>query len=952
MRKHILRILTLVFVVCFGIGIVSACNNTPEETKYTVTYVGGEGAEGSIPAGGEYAEGETFKLATNTFTKTNYDFNGWNDGTKTYDAGADYTMPAKDVTFTAQWKAKSPTPGPTPGGDDDDEPTDVTDKILEWGTTGDPLAVEVKDGETVRLEIGLTDSAPTEFWHGVLADIHVNNDFYRPRPDMFIYTWGDGEGNEGSKNTFDHPDHALFKDLVTIERSAWNGDAYKLAYKDGETAVSVVIVSVKDNVLYYSVATFAEDDADFETVISASSYTIKSKEDVDSFTVNIWYDDWTHDSLNLEYALMYETTELTFADVTFDINAGSDSTGAPTAPAGVKYPAGTPIGLPTVDTWEGHTFNGWKSGTDTTALAAGTIVVLEKDVTYKADWTEQAKYDITFDLGNYDGNETVAKLTAYAGVEVELPAAPTWQGYTFDGWTLKPDGQDLLQAGAKVTMPENGAEYLANWHDSNTQITYTIAFAKGDYAEATLPQNPTYTYAAGATLSAHSEWKDNRATLTNYTFLHWYYLDNDARVEATDSTVVSEHANVSHVLTLYPVFEYNREVDLSEQTASNWYTLAYRYEKKLEIGEVLTLSGDLTFTRADGAKRWDGINIALSTTDFTDHVTFAYDWRVNKEESKYSTAKAGALSSTHSNPEWTVGLDEMVASGTNHHLVAKVSYLDYNLVELVYTYTTQLNSKQETFTISYVLAETNGNPLSVGIAGELAKLSNGKFVRTNLDVTVDDSMSEQSVTIGTSTNSGYNDAERFETNFKAGQTITVTGTLKTESVANFGGLGIEMFPYGSLNVYENVRANFRLDNYCNGSIGDDISRLNFHIAKSYNHPQVNAPDSKPAWWGDDAEGHTFPDNWDKDWHGFVGAKMNADVTITFAWTEANTIVITIQLESKVGGNFADYVATQTYTVTPLVQNSSLASVYTVQVRPDAGYIENAKATVTYTALNA
>ena len=37
-------------------------------------------------------------------TRDGYEFLGWNDGTKNFDAGAEYTMPDNNVTFTAQWK--------------------------------------------------------------------------------------------------------------------------------------------------------------------------------------------------------------------------------------------------------------------------------------------------------------------------------------------------------------------------------------------------------------------------------------------------------------------------------------------------------------------------------------------------------------------------------------------------------------------------------------------------------------------------------------------------------------------------------------------------------------------------------------------------------------------------------------------------------------------------------
>ncbi|MDE6411215.1 MAG: InlB B-repeat-containing protein [Clostridia bacterium] len=73
--------------------------------KYTVTYVAGEDAEGTVPDGGEYAAGATFELPepTELTNKEGYLVAKWNDGTTDYAAGATYTMPERDVTFTAVW---------------------------------------------------------------------------------------------------------------------------------------------------------------------------------------------------------------------------------------------------------------------------------------------------------------------------------------------------------------------------------------------------------------------------------------------------------------------------------------------------------------------------------------------------------------------------------------------------------------------------------------------------------------------------------------------------------------------------------------------------------------------------------------------------------------------------------------------------------------------------------
>ena len=71
---------------------------------YSVTY-DLNGATGTTPTEEPKAAGDKFKLAASTgFSQTGYRFMGWDDGTDTYEAGAQYTMPAANVTLTAQWE--------------------------------------------------------------------------------------------------------------------------------------------------------------------------------------------------------------------------------------------------------------------------------------------------------------------------------------------------------------------------------------------------------------------------------------------------------------------------------------------------------------------------------------------------------------------------------------------------------------------------------------------------------------------------------------------------------------------------------------------------------------------------------------------------------------------------------------------------------------------------------
>ena len=74
---------------------------------YTAFFAGGEGTEGTTPAAQAAVAGGQITLPANPFIKKNYLFTGWtaNGDTRLYQPGDCFTMPARNVTFTAQWQA-------------------------------------------------------------------------------------------------------------------------------------------------------------------------------------------------------------------------------------------------------------------------------------------------------------------------------------------------------------------------------------------------------------------------------------------------------------------------------------------------------------------------------------------------------------------------------------------------------------------------------------------------------------------------------------------------------------------------------------------------------------------------------------------------------------------------------------------------------------------------------
>ena len=122
-------------------GKDSTTNNSSATTSktYTVTYNGNGGTVS--PDKVVVAEGKAITLLP--VTRKGYTFKGWSDGSKTYQAGAEYTVNG-NVTLTAQWEAIKYTI---------DYPTTATNSIT---TTVDKTSAAI--GETVTITFKNTSS--------------------------------------------------------------------------------------------------------------------------------------------------------------------------------------------------------------------------------------------------------------------------------------------------------------------------------------------------------------------------------------------------------------------------------------------------------------------------------------------------------------------------------------------------------------------------------------------------------------------------------------------------------------------------------------------------------------------------------------------------------------------------------------------------------------------------
>ena len=130
--------------------------------------------------------------------------------------------------------------------------------------------------------------------------------------------------------------------------------------------------------------------------------------------------------------------------------------------------------MPAAPTYAGYTFNGWFSGASGgTALTSP--YTLTTSTTLYAQWTANPTITITF---NSEGGSSVSTATGLQGTTITLPAAPTYAGYTFNGWFSAASG------GTALTSP------------------YTLTTSTTLYAQWTANATDTYSFAAGGAPAA------------------------------------------------------------------------------------------------------------------------------------------------------------------------------------------------------------------------------------------------------------------------------------------------------------------------------------------------------------------------------------------------------------------------------------------------------------------
>jgi uncharacterized repeat protein (TIGR02543 family) len=173
-----------------------------------------------------------------------------------------------------------------------------------------------------------------------------------------------------------------------------------------------------------------------------------------------------------------------------------DSHGGSAVADGSFVTDGTIAALPAAPTREGYTFNGWfAAATGGSALSDGYAPGVSTGITLHAQWTGKTNV-ITYD--SHGGSAVADGSFVTGGTVAALPAAPTREGYTFDGWFAAASGGSALSDGY-APGTTSGITLHAQWTGKTNVITYNShggsAVANGSFVTgetvANLPAAPT-----------------------------------------------------------------------------------------------------------------------------------------------------------------------------------------------------------------------------------------------------------------------------------------------------------------------------------------------------------------------------------------------------------------------------------------------------------------------------
>lgn len=405
-------------------------------TEYTVTYAkGADNVTGDVPTEGNHIEGAQFTVAgKNTLARPGHHFAGWNDGTTDYAVGDTYTMPAGNVTLTAQW-----TPFTVPAV------TDLTITNKENNTI--PLSWSIPG----KLDLSTaTTSVSGYFINGQSA---AGSYSYNSSSEELTVTYTASQWDQPGvafpftlsnleSVTFEYKGHRVFPEVVKADGTAsyWDYDVIETA-EDWTKATRTPIHTYSGNV---SAAPLPEAKA-----ITFCANPNENKTNESFYLRNVFYH--VKDQVDIDHIVLMR-------------KVGSAATGIDDAEATQLYSGTLSHFTDSEEKTIGTTYY-------YTVFAVDEDNYVSAATTVSATITNDTPHTVTYAKGDESvtGSVPTDDNTYVEGNNVTLAAIGdlAWSGHIFMGWS---DGTDTYKPGDSYTMTDNDVTFTAQWRDIETPL--------------------------------------------------------------------------------------------------------------------------------------------------------------------------------------------------------------------------------------------------------------------------------------------------------------------------------------------------------------------------------------------------------------------------------------------------------------------------------------------------
>ena len=454
-----------------------------KEVYYTITF-DSNGGSGSMSSK-TVSAGSTVSLPENTFTRSGFEFIGWNtnsDGNGTSYTDGQTITPFGDISLYAQWKKIENNQEQTSGSH---QGHDYVDLGLPSGTLW------------ATCNVGATK--PEE--HGdyfAWGEIKQKSNY-----SWSTYTWCNGSYDTQTKYCTDSSYGKVDNQTALIlnddaANANWSG-SWRMPTKEEQTELRnsvytrwawttlngvngyIVMSNVNGNSIFLPAAGYHYNYSPSIDAGSAGYYwssslyvSISCYASVLSFSSNYIYNS---DTGNRNYGFSVrpvlsqnssvEPEQPTLYTITFNANGGSGSMSLMTVNAGSS------ITLPSNKfTQSGYSFTGWNTEVDGSGVSYtnGQSLTLSDDLTLYAQWKRYVS-TITFDAN--DGSGESSSIDVSRSEKVILLNKFVRDGYVFLNWNTEADGSGLSFENAEEIMVAGDLTLYAQWRKYDTPTVTT-----------------------------------------------------------------------------------------------------------------------------------------------------------------------------------------------------------------------------------------------------------------------------------------------------------------------------------------------------------------------------------------------------------------------------------------------------------------------------------------------